>query len=484
MTIITVTQMAGLLGGFGIVMFLLVWWHGRRKGDTIEDFTVAGRNVGLGFGSATLLATWIWALSLYAPAQSGYQSGIAGPFWYSLGGAVMVIIFSPFVKHIRDLVPRGHTIAEFVGARYNSTAHGIMIAFNLASSFLVLFFNLSVAGYLISTFSQISYEISIFIVAIIFLSYSLVSGLKASILTDYLQLVMISLIALVVTPYVFIKAGGAPAIVSALPDIGDKGNFLSQDAFLELGLPYFLAGIFGGLGYQSLWQRVWAIRRQAVSRCYIIGGAGWFPYSLTFGMFGVIALVTGISSEVGGSDITPLVAAHFLPGGLAMLFILMVLAAVASSGDSALSAFSTVVVTDIFKKYINKGATSEKQLIVARTSMIFIAVLAAFAATFKISLLQLVLFLGVTKGAIAFPLLASLYWNRINAIGFSLSVIIGLGAGLGAYFYFLNISPYFNLIGILTAFGVSTASCALHSLSNRKKFDFTSLADRVRELTE
>jgi len=479
---ISTAQRLGLLGSFGVLLFLLVWWQ-RKKGDTIEDFTVAGRNVGLGFGSATLLATWIWALSLYAPAESGYQYGIAGPFWYSLGGAMMLLIFFPFVSRIQGLIPKGHTIAEFVGARHGTSAHGIMIIFNLASAFLVLFFNLSVAGYLISIFSALSYESAVFIVAAIFLSYSMVSGLKASILTDYIQLAMISLIALIVAPYIFVEAGGASAIAAALPDLGEKGNFLSTDAFWKLGLPFFFSGLFGGIGYQGLWQRVWAIKKQHVRHSYIIAGAGWFPYSLTFGMLGVIALVAGISSASGGSDITPLVAAHFLPARLAILFILMVLSAVASTGDSALSAFSTVFVTDIYKKYIDKNATSYRQLLIARLSMVFIAVLAAFAATFQISLLQLILLLGVTKGAVAFPLLASLYWNRINNTGFSLSTLGGLGAGLGAYFYFLNTSPYYNLISILTAFGVSTVVCTLCSLSNKKMFNFASLSEKVKYLT-
>lgn len=477
-----VIQILCLLIGFGVFFFILVWWR-RRKGDTIEDFTVAGRNVGLGFGSATLLATWIWALSLYAPAESGYQYGISGPLWYSLGGAVMVIVFFPFVNRIRDLIPRGHTIAEFAGARHGPSAHGIMITFNLASASLALFFNLSVAGYLISTFSTLSYEAAVFIVAIIFLSYAMVSGLKASILTDYVQLAMISLVALIIVPYVFVKAGGAPAIVAALPELGEKGNFLSADAFWGLGFPYFLAGLFGGLGYQSLWQRVWAIKRQSVKKSYIIAGACWFPYSLAFGMFGVIALVAGITSASGGSDITPLVAYNFLPAGLAILFILMVLSAIASTGDSALSAFSTVFVTDIYKKYIDRNATSSRQLMAARLSMVFIALLAAFAATYKISLLQLILLLGVTKGAVAFPLLASLYWNRINNAGFSLGILGGLGAGLGAYFYFLNSNPYYNLIGILTAFAVSTLICTLFSLGNKERFNFTSLSEKVKYLT-
>jgi len=475
--------MVGLLACFGLLMFLLVWWQ-RKKGDTIEDFTVAGRNVGLGFGSATLLATWIWALSLYAPAQSGYQYGISGPFWYSLGGAAMVIVFFPFVNRIRDLIPKGHTIAEFVGARHGYSAHGIMIIFNLVSAFLALFFNLSVAGYLISTFSALSYGSAVFIVVLIFLSYALVSGLKASILTDYVQLAMISLIAIIVVPFVFVKAGGAPAIVAALPELGEKGNFLSADAFWRLGLPYFLAGLFGGFGYQSLWQRVWAIKEESVRKSYIIAGAGWFPYSLTFGMFGVIALVAGITSASGGSDITPLVAYNFLPAGLAILFILMVLAAISSTGDSALSAFSTVFVTDIYKKYIDKDAKSNRQLLVARLSMVFVAVLAAFAATYKISLLELILFLGIIKGAVAFPLLASLYWNRINNAGFSLGILGGLGAGLGAYFYLLDINPYYNLIGILTAFAVSTIICTIFSLRNKKTFNFTSLSEKIEYLTE
>ena len=62
-----------LLFGAGWIAF--GWWLGRRN-KTLEDYMLAGRNVGLALASATAMATWITSNTTLVAPQLTYQFGI------------------------------------------------------------------------------------------------------------------------------------------------------------------------------------------------------------------------------------------------------------------------------------------------------------------------------------------------------------------------------------------------------------------------
>jgi Na+/proline symporter len=475
-----------LLFGLWALLFGLAWFVGRSRRESAEGFMVAGRHVGLGFGSASLLAGWIWALSLYAPAQAGYQYGIAGPVYYSAGGALMLIVFMPFVRRIRELVPEGHTIAEYVGARFGRAAHLLTVLITLVWTVVILYFNLSVVGYMVSSFSGVDYETGIVIVALIAVSYSLLSGLKASILTDAAQFGAISLAGLILAPIVISRFGGPSALVASLETLGDRGDPFSMRAFLQMGLPWMLLGLVGAFSYQSVWQKAWAIRADSVSRAYLIAGAGWFPYSLAFGVFGVIALAAGIPSAAGdGSDITPVVAAHYLTSGESVLFVVLVLAAACSTCDGALCAFSSILMTDVIRGYLAPTMAGRRLLRWGRLGIVFVGSLGALLAFQKESLLQLLFLLGAARVALAVPLLTSLYWRRATQAGYVYGVLGGVICGVTAAATLHSVTPYHSLISLLLGLGVSGGICALFALTSRgPRFEFDTLRTRVRKVSE
>ncbi|MCC6443068.1 MAG: hypothetical protein IT210_06370 [Armatimonadetes bacterium] len=475
------SEMACLLLAWGVFLFLLAWFLARRRDETAEGFTVAGRQIGFGFGAASLLAGWIWALSLYAPAQAGYQYGVAGPFYYSLGGAMMLCVFVPFVRRIRALTPEGHTIPEYVGARLGIQARVLTMIITLLWCPIILFFNLSVVGYLVSNFSSLSFQAGVLIVAVTVTSYSLAAGLKASIITDCVQFAAISIAGLLIVPIVFARSGGVEAMSAGLATLGDKGNFLSAKAFFQMGLPWLVLGLLGGFSYQSVWQRAWAIRVKDLGRSYFLAGAGWFPYSLAFGIFGIIALTAGIPSPAGdGSDITPAVAAHYLHSIEAVIFVVLVLAAACSTCDSALCAFSTILMTDVAKGFLHKDASEKHLLIWGRAGMIVAAALGAALTMYKVSLLQFIFILGAARAPLVFPLLGSLFWNRIEGRGYFWGVLGGICAGVASALWLRSITSYHNLFSILISIGVSASFCLYFAWRNPHQFDYSRLKESVR----
>jgi len=69
------------------------------------------------------------------------------------------------------------------------------------------------------TISGINVHVAIIAMALIALSYTLISGLRASILTDSIQMVMLLAIAFVLVLWCVVKAGGVSAIVAGLAEL-------------------------------------------------------------------------------------------------------------------------------------------------------------------------------------------------------------------------------------------------------------------------
>jgi urea-proton symporter len=64
--------------------------HGNEM--TAERFNTAGRSVGVGLASSSIVAAWTWAATIMISSSTGYQYGISGPFWYA-AGAIGSILF-------------------------------------------------------------------------------------------------------------------------------------------------------------------------------------------------------------------------------------------------------------------------------------------------------------------------------------------------------------------------------------------------------
>src|SRR5690554_6805337 len=323
------------LGGPLIIALLILFFGGTmimsvmigRKRENADGYMTAGNKIGFGISAASMTATWIWASSMYASATSGYTYGISGPIHYGLWGALMILFIYPFGRRIRKVAPRAHTLAEVMYARHGRSSQLMLAGSNVLGSLISLTSNFIAGGALIALLSPLSFGQGILIVAAGILLYTLWSGFRASVLTDFAQvLAMLGAVAIII-PVIFISAGGPAIFIEGAGNLSDEQkNFFSSDAFLNQGAPYIAAVLAYAIGNQTIAQRLFAVREDLIKKTFVTATIGYGATVIGVGMLGVIALYLGIKPLDGDlNNLIPQIAATYLGPILLGLFFLMVI---------------------------------------------------------------------------------------------------------------------------------------------------------------
>jgi Na+/proline symporter len=526
----TVALLVLVLGGTFLVSLSI-----GRKRENADDYMTAGNNVGFGVSAASMTATWIWASSMYASATSGYTYGLSGPIHYGLWGALMILFIYPFGKRIRGLAPEAHTLAEILRARHGRSSQLMLAGSNVLGSLLSLTSNFIAGGALISMLSPFSFSQGILFIAAGILLYTLWSGFRASMFTDFLQVwAMLGAVVLIV-PAIFFAAGGADIFVEGASRLSEEQrSFFSSEAFLNQGAPYIAAVLAYAIGNQTIAQRLFAVREDMIRPTFITATVGYGATVIGIGMLGVLALYLGIEPMNGDvNNLIPQLASTYLGKALLGVLFVMIIGSLASTADSDLSALSSIMMADIYGQNIaGKGkANPRTMLFVGRITMLVATAAALYFATSRFNILDLLVFVGAVWGALVFPVIASFYWKKVTNTAFTVSVLaalaifvpvrfswlpmdgmlayvvdllavvgVGVVAGLMAFGFFgpkvgrvVGIAAavvampfgigflhgYAVLSGSLVAYSVSMLICTAMSWRSGEEFDFRLIAERT-----
>lgn len=430
-----------------VVVLLLVLFYGGtfyvsvrigKKRENADGYMTAGNNIGFGISAASMTATWIWASSMYAAATSGYTYGISGPIHYGLWGALMILFIYPFGKRIRQVAPKAHTLAEVMYARHGRSSQLMLAGSNVVGSLISLMSNFIAGGVLISLLSPFTFIQGVFMVAVGVLLYTLWSGFRASVMTDFVQVLgMLGAVAVLV-PIIFFAAGFPAAFETGAGNLTpQQGNFFSSDAFLNQGAPFIAAVLAYAIGNQTIAQRLFAVREDLIKPTFVTATVGYGAMVIGVGMLGVLALYLGVEPSGGDvNNLVPQMAALFLPGVLVAIFFLMILGALSSTADSDLSAMSSIMMADVYGQNVagKENADPRVMLLVGRITMVVATALAVAFASMQLNILDLLVFVGALWGALVFPVIASFYWGKVTNKAFTVSVIAALAVFLPVRF--------------------------------------------------
>lgn len=522
-----------LLVGFYGATFVMSLFIGQKR-ENVDGYMVSNSSVGFGLSAASMIATWIWAASFYASATSGYKYGLSGPIHYGFWGALMILFIYPYGRRFRKLAPQAHTLAEVIHARHGTSSQMIMAVSNIVGSCISLMVNFTAAGALVSVLSPLSFIQGVLIAGLGVLSYTLWSGFRASVMTDFVQLVAMILAAVVIIPVIFFNAGGTEMLKANMWRLdSEQANFFSTKAILEQGAPYFVAVLAYAIGNQTIAQRLFAVREDLIKPTFLTATIGYGAVVIGLGMLGLLALFTGLQPVDGNmNNIIPQMASTYLPPiGIALFFILVV-GSLSSTADSDLAALSAIFMTDVYAKNIAKGRPNPQRMLWwGRACMVVATMLGVVFATLRLDILVMLVFVGALWGAIVFPVISSFYWSRVSNRAFTwavlsavvlftivrfelvpiqgavavffeffssigagvviglmafafvrarFAILIGAITALGLMPYFIgSLREYLVLAGSLTAYGVSTVVCVVLSLRDKEDFDFDLLAKRV-----
>lgn len=456
-----------ILAAFSVLWVAIGWWFGRARQD-LDGFMLAGRRVGLALGVATAMATWVTSNTTMAAPQLALQLGIWGMIGYSLG-AVGLLLFAPLARRIRLLMPGGFTSGDFVRARYGATAWRVFLGISIFYALGWLISMGTAGGVLIHALTGIEYRLGMSVIVGICVAYTLLGGLRAVIGTDFIQTLII--------------LGGVAALAwLAIDRVGFErmhaATLAERPALLDLLFPAALMFLFNNLLFgigeifhsNVWWSRAFAFREGVGLPAYLIAGALWIPIPIVAGF--VALTVPALDLNVPSADMVgPMVAAHLLGQGGAVLVFVVVFAALASSLDSLLAATSDLVLTDLYKGHIRPDASPEDLERAARWIVLGLGVLTWALCLPRIATLAALLhFTGAFVASTIWPIAAGLYWRRASSTGAALAMGLGTLGGLIAY----------HVIGFYVAALVSAAvSMAVVLAMTRLRpddFDWTVLA--------
>jgi SSS family solute:Na+ symporter len=388
----------------GYCLFIIglgLWVSRDKKGHekNSQDYFLASRSLPWWAVGASLIASNISAEQFIGMSGSGYALGLAISTYEWMAAATLLVVGKFFIPiYIKKEI---YTMPQFLADRYNDTVRTFMAIFWLL---VYIFVNLTSVIYLgalsIETVLGVDLIYAIIGLALFALLYSIYGGLMAVAWTDVVQVVFLVLGGLATT-YLALDIVGDGSILGGLgrlreeaPDhfhmILEEGFMITDgqggttDAYQMLpGISVLIGGMWiVNLSYwgfnQYITQRALAAKDlDNAQRGVIFAGFLKLLIPLIVVIPGIAAFVIVQNDALGGefsnimSDpdtgfIVPDRAypslLSLLPSGMKGVAFAALTAAIVSSLASMANSTSTIFTMDIYRNYINKGA-SEKSLV-------------------------------------------------------------------------------------------------------------------------
>jgi SSS family solute:Na+ symporter len=463
-------QSADLIISVCYVLGILVvglWYgirHKRKSKDNVAgEYFLAGKTLKWPAIGLALFATNISTVHLVSLAQSGFDSGLLNGNFEWMAAFTLILLalfFAPF--YIKSGVA---TLPDFLEKRYDRSSRDWLVIVSIVSAIIIhIAFSMLAGGIVLKTLFGVNMYTSVIVISVITAIYTIVGGLKAVVVTESIQTVVLIIGAGIISFAAYFKMGGWEPMVNVLHSTNqmDKLSMLrphgdaSGMPWYAIMLGYPVLGIWYWCADQTIVQRVLGAKDENHARVgplfcgfikilpvFIFILPGLFAYTLAqSGKLDISSLKsiddTG-KTIVNSKGIYTLMITQLLPTGLVGILVAALLSGLMSQVSGALNSISTMFGYDIYKRY--RPNTSDLKLV--RVGKIA----AGVALVFSLMLLPLLsryesIFNGLNDiiAHIAPPItcvfLLGVFWKKASAK--SAKLTLWIGSALGAIVFTVN----------------------------------------------
>jgi len=413
---------------------------------TSRDFFLAGKTLPWWAVGMSLVVTDIGAKDMIGVAGDAYRYGLV-MMNYDFIGCIFPVLLAAFLFMPFFWIAGVYTVPEYLGRRYNL---GVRACFAVI---WVFFMTATIGTIFVSAAAMFEvllgwpfwFSVGLSVVAVGL--YTVSGGLKAVVFTDVVSCIVLVTGAALICVLGVERVGGIAGLkasISALDWTRDHFDILPPTDHavypwpaVVLGLGFVLGPAYW-IGNQAIVQRTLGSRSQNEARASYVFCAGIklvFPVLLV--LPGMIALAM-LSRELGrpegewnGNRVLPMLLAHLLPPGVLGIVIGAFLAGILSNLDSYVNSASTLIVTDLYRPFINRHATDQQCLRLGRWLVAVLLVGGAllsypiktrFGTVFEAFQTFLTFFQG--------PLLALLLLGMLTRRATQWGGLAGMGAGV------------------------------------------------------
>lgn len=476
-----------------IVLYLLfVLFVGIKfsKGNkTTEDYYLGGRKLGPLVTAMSAEASDMSSWLLLGIPGLAYASGLADPFWTSLGlGIGTYFNWLIVARRLRrySQINGSATIPSFFSNRFGDDKNVLSL---IAALVIIIFFvpytasGFSACGKLFNSLFGVDYIVAMIIFALVIIGYTTLGGFLAASTTDLIQSVIMTIALATILFYGASQAGGWGAVfenAKGLAGYFDFNNMHSDETgLIAYGTLTKISTMAWGLGYfgmPHILLRFMAIEKEEkLSLSRRIASVWVFIAMFAAIIIGFVARAMSANGSIEVLDdpetaiikISALLSSHgVLTALIAGLILAGILAATMSTADSQLLAAASSASDDIFGKMIFKKQDEKRSMLVARIAVVVMSIIALFIAKNpNSSVFQIVSFAWAGFGAAFGPLmLFALFWKRTNKYGALAGMISG---GVMIFVWKFLVRPLggiWNIYELLPGFIVSAIFIVVVSL--------------------
>ena len=419
-------------------------WASKRAGKDTKSFFLAGKDMPWWLLGVSMVATTFSTDTPNLVTDLVRQNGVSGNWgWWAflLTGMLTVFIYAKLWHRSNVL-----TDIEFYELRYSGKAAAFLRGFR--ALYLGLVFNVLVMGAVSLAavkFGEIVLGIpgwlTLTIACSITLIYSVLGGLKAVIVTDFIQFIFAMVGSIWATIYILSlpEIGGLSNLIShenvvsqlsLLPDFSNPDSWipiLLVPLAVQWWASYYPGSEPGGGGYIA--QRMFSAKSEldAVGATFFFNIAHYAIRPWPWILIALSSLIIfpdlsdlqstfpDLSKDKLGHDIAYPAMLTLLPSGLLGLVSASLIAAFMSTMSTQLNLGASYIVNDFYHRFLRPEASNKELVAVARISTVITIILGSGLGLLLTSAGQafnLLLMIGAGTGLIY---ILRWFWWRINA---------------------------------------------------------------------
>lgn len=429
-----------VMAAFFVVLLAIGVFYAGRMHD-LRDFFSGGRSVPWWLAGVSLYMTTFSAFTFVSYSALAYTYGAVAVsiWWFAVPGCLA----SAWFLAARWRRAATTSPVEYIETRFSPALRQCFSWFGIP---LIVFddaLKLFVIGTLISVSTGIDSANGVVWAIIasgtIMVVYTLLGGLWAVLITDFIQFVVMGTAVLILAPLAWRRAGGFTNILEAAPD-----GYASITTSVYTW-PWLLSfSVILALTYATKWpyvQRYYAARSDSEARKvgYLVAVLTVAAPPLLF--FPAFAARAFLPDVVDANEVYAIVCRELLPVGMMGMLLAAMFSATMSMLSSDYNALASVITNDIIKRLFVREASDRVLVIIARVVTLAVGLAAMVLAIMFAQAEQLEdlvqymarLFSGLLP-PVAIPMMAGLLSRRVTNGGALMGFALGASCGAVAYF--------------------------------------------------
>ncbi len=424
------------------LLFAFLGINHTKKFKGLNNYLTANRNIGVFSLTTSLTASALGAWILFGPASAATWGGIGAVIGYSLGTAFPLFFLIYLGKKIRNEFPKGASLIEFMRRKFGKSLFKLILLMTIFYMFIFLCAEVTAISVLINYISGTEFWITALVVLSSTLIYTLYGGLKASIFTDNIQMIVIGVLLIISFIYITSFTGSKFSfdfVIKKNPQLLSSNYIPNYTA----GLTFFIAVAATNLFHQGNWQRVYAAKNyQTLKKSLMISFLIIIPIVFFMGFTGMVSfsIDPNIRPDLGFFSLLLKEQTIFL----SLFVIILGMALTISTVDTLINAISSLVILD--GKAAFNLSKKTNYLNFSKYIILFLSFISFIIASKGFDILYLFLLADLFCCAFVLTVFLSFYDKSINENLAYISILIGLIGG-----FLLFPSPDFSkslLVGI------------------------------------